>query len=29
LEDIQLLLTGIFALFALIYGGALALRKKS
>jgi len=29
MESIHLLLTGIIALFALIYSGALALRKKS
>ena len=29
METIHLLLIGIFAVFALIYGGALAIRKKS
>ncbi len=29
MDEIQLLLMGIFAIFALIYGGALAIRKKS
>lgn len=28
METIHLLLTGIFAVFALIYGSALAIRKK-
>jgi len=29
MEEIHLLLTGIMAVFALIYCGALAIRKKS
>ena len=29
MQTIQLLLLGILAVFALIYGGALAIRKKS
>ena len=29
MEQIHFLLLGIFGIFALIYGGALAIRKKS
>ena len=29
MEQIHLVLLGIFGIFALVYGGALAIRKKS